>query len=116
MLFILIIKATFFYLFTFRLLTPSQQQIAEVLVGHEIQTPQQSIEIEGSKNFQPVEKEDDEMDFTQEEENIPTGNCRVLGNAVASTEVENRQPLANSDRETVEGEDGASQSRSGNCE
>ncbi|XP_045023063.1 MFS-type transporter clz9 [Daphnia magna] len=95
---------------------PSQQNNAQDLVGHEIQTPQQSIEIEGSNKIQTAEDEDDEMDFAKEEGNILTRDCYVLGSTVASTEVDNRQPLGNSDRETVEGGDGTSQSRSAKCE
>jgi len=92
-------------LFTFRLLVTSQQQLAEALVGHAIHTSQQSIEIEGSNNIQTVERGDGGMDLSEEEENVLTRDCRVLCNTVASTEIENRQPLANSDREAI-GRDG----------
>ncbi|EFX72424.1 hypothetical protein DAPPUDRAFT_326145 [Daphnia pulex] len=92
----------------------SQQHVAEALSEHEIHPPQQFIEIEGSNNIQTVERQDDGMDFSQEEDNVPTRECSVLGNTVASTEIDNRQPMANCDRETVQGP--SSQSRSGNCE
>ena len=55
------------------------------------------------------------MDITQEEANVPTIDCRVFGSTVASTEVENLQPLPNNS-EIVEGVDGVSQERAGNCE
>ena len=41
-------------------------------------------------------------DFTQEEDNVLTRDCRFLGNTIASSKVGNRQPLANNDREIVE--------------
>lgn len=75
--------------------------------------PQHFIEIEGSNNIQTVEREDVGMDFSQEEENVPTRDS-VLCNTIASTEIDNRQPMENSDRETVQG--ASSQSISGNCE
>jgi hypothetical protein len=111
LLFILIIQYIFF---TFALLATLQQQVAEALSDHEIHPPQQFIEIEGSNNIQTVEREDDGMDFSQEEEKVPTRDCSVLGNTVASTDIDNRQPMANFDRQTVQGP--SSQSRSGNCE
>ncbi len=99
--------------FTFPLLATSQQQVAEALIDHEIHPPQHFIEIEGSNNIQTVEREDVGMDFSQEEENVPTRDS-VLCNTIASTEIDNRQPMENSDRETVQG--ASSQSISGNCE
>jgi hypothetical protein len=113
LLFILIIQYIFF---TFALLATLQQQVAEALSDHEIHPPQQFIEIEGSNNIQTVEREDDGIDFSQEEEKVPTRDCSfcVLGNTVASTDIDNRQPMANCDRQTVQGP--SSQSRSGNCE
>ncbi len=61
-----------------------------------------------------MEREDDGMDFSQEEDNVVTRECSVLGNTVASTEMDNRQPMTNCDRETVQGL--SSQSISGNSE
>ncbi|EFX75902.1 hypothetical protein DAPPUDRAFT_249755 [Daphnia pulex] len=81
----------------------SQQQVAKALSDHEIHPPQQFIEIEGSNNIQTVEMEDEGMDISQEEENVPTRDCSVLCNTVASTEIDNRQQMANSARETVQG-------------
>jgi hypothetical protein len=56
----------------------------------------------------------DGMDFSQEEDNVPTREWIVLGNTVASTEIDNRQPMANCDSLIVQGP--SSQSLSVNCE
>ena len=117
MLFFLIIKETFLFFFTLRSLATSQKYIAEAVVVDEMQTPQHSMEIEFSNNIHTVEREDDGMDFTPEEdENVTTLESSFFCNTVASTEVENLQPMPNNDREIVEGVDGVSQARAGNCE
>jgi hypothetical protein len=105
-----------FLFFTLLSLATSQQQIAEALFVDEMQTPIHSMEIEVSNNIHTVEREDNGMDITQEEVNVPTIDCRVFGSTVASTQAENFQPMPNNASEIVDGVDGVNQERAGNCE